>query len=302
MLCRRSGARCAGQWLSAAAVQLADVPAEDPRVYEMICRADTVGRVPDRVARADVDAAAAEAALLLRSRDRGGHRAAGPDPGRHGAPYLRRREGKEPVTYPSPEVAAVLERTLGVPIFQEQVMQLAVVAAGFTPGEADQLRRAMAAWKRTRRPRAVRAATRRRACSSAATPRSSPSAIFRQILGFGEYGFPESHSASFALLVYVSCLAEASRAGRLLRGAHQQPAHGLLRTGAARARCAHHGVEVRPASVCASDYDCTLEPRADGAARAAVGALSGEVACRESRRSGSWQPARQTACTAVCRN
>ena len=97
-----------------------------------------------------------------------------------------------------------LERTLGVPIFQEQVMQLAILAAGFTPGEADQLRRAMAAWKRKGGLEKYRRAHRRRHAGSAATTRSSPSSIFSQIQGFGEYGFPESHAASFALLVYVS--------------------------------------------------------------------------------------------------
>src|SRR5699024_9207435 len=118
-------------------------------------------------------------------------------------PYLRRRAGLEAVTYPSDEVEAVLKRTLGVPIFQEQVMQLAIVAAGFTPGEADQLRRAMAAWKRKGglgpfEERLIRGMRER------GYPEDFAHRIFQQILGFGEYGFPESHAASFALLVYVS--------------------------------------------------------------------------------------------------
>src|SRR5881227_1568925 len=113
-------------------------------------------------------------------------------------PYLRRRQGLEPVSYPSPKVQEVLERTLGVPIFQEQVMQLAIVAAGFTPGEADRLRRAMAAWRRRGGLEPFEArlkdGTRERGY-----PDAFADQIFRQILGFGEYGFPESHSASFAL-------------------------------------------------------------------------------------------------------
>jgi error-prone DNA polymerase len=119
-------------------------------------------------------------------------------------PYLRRRNGEEAVEYPSEAVKEVLQRTLGVPIFQEQVMQLAVVAAGFTPGEADRLRRAMAAWKRRGGlgpfEEKLIVGMRERGYEE-----DFARQIFKQILGFGEYGFPESHSASFALLVYVSC-------------------------------------------------------------------------------------------------
>src|SRR4026209_239250 len=118
-------------------------------------------------------------------------------------PYLRRRQGPDPVTYPSDAVKGVLSRTLGVPIFQEQVMQLAIVAAGFTPGEADQLRRAMAAWKRKGGlekyyGRIVSGMLER------GYELAFAEAIFSQIQGFGEYGFPESHAASFALLAYAS--------------------------------------------------------------------------------------------------
>ena len=118
-------------------------------------------------------------------------------------PYLRRRNGEEPVTYPGPEIEHVLQRTLGVPIFQEQVMQLAMVAAGFTAGEADRLRRAMAAWKR----RGGLEGFERRLKEGMAErgyPAEFAARIFEQIKGFGDYGFPESHAASFALLVYVS--------------------------------------------------------------------------------------------------
>ena len=151
-------------------------------------------------------------------------------------PYLRRRQKLEEVTYPSEAVKAVLERTMGVSIFQEQVMQLAVVAAGFTPGEADKLRRAMAAWKRKGgigpfRDKLISGMLARGYTSEYAEQ------IYRQIQGFGEYGFPESHAASFALLVYVSSLAQVPRAGRVLRRAARLAAARLLCAGADRARC-----------------------------------------------------------------
>ena len=150
-------------------------------------------------------------------------------------PYLRRRQGLEPVTYPSEAVKGVLERTLGVPIFQEQVMQLAIVAAGFTPGEADQLRRSMAAWKRRGglghfEQRLIEGMRARGYDESFARQ------IFSQIQGFGEYGFPESHAASFALAGVQLRLAQVSRARGVHLRAAQQPAHGLLRAGAAGAR------------------------------------------------------------------
>jgi error-prone DNA polymerase len=118
-------------------------------------------------------------------------------------PYLRRRMGEEPVDYPSDEVRQALERTLGVPIFQEQVMQLAILAADFTPGEADQLRRAMAAWKRKGGLGPFHERLVGRMVAKGYSPEFAER-IFKQIQGFGEYGFPESHAASFALLVYVS--------------------------------------------------------------------------------------------------
>ena len=184
-------------------LSLATVPAEDPAVYEMICHADTLGvfQIESR----------AQMAMLPRLRPRCFYDLVievaiirpGPIQGDMVHPYLRRRNGEEPITYPSENVRTVLERTLGVPIFQEQVMQLAIVAAGFTPGEADQLRRAMAAWRRNGnldpfRDRLIRG-MRERGYEEEYAQR-----IFNQIQGFGEYGFPESHSASFALLVYVS--------------------------------------------------------------------------------------------------
>jgi len=172
-------------------------------------------------------------------------------------PYLRRRQGLEPVTFPSEAVRDVLERTLGVPIFQEQVMQLAVVAAGFTPGEADQVRRSMAAWKRKG---GLEQFERRLidGMRSRGYKEEFARQIFQQILGFGEYGFPESHAASFALLVYVSawlkCHEPAAFACALL---NSQPM-GFYSPSQIVQDVRRHGVEVLPVNVNASEWDCTL--------------------------------------------
>ncbi|HYQ99752.1 MAG TPA: error-prone DNA polymerase, partial [Casimicrobiaceae bacterium] len=180
-----------------------DIPAEDPEVYAMCQRADTIGvfQIESR----------AQQSMLPRLRPACFYDLVievaivrpGPIQGGMVHPYLKRRQGKEPVTYPSDAVKGVLERTLGVPIFQEQVMQLAIVAAGFSPGEADHLRRSMAAWRRKGglekfEQRLVDGMGERGYSEAFARQ------IYQQILGFGEYGFPESHSASFALLVYTS--------------------------------------------------------------------------------------------------
>ena len=176
----------------------------------------------------------------------------GPIQGNMVHPYLRRRNGEEPVEFPNEAIRRVLEKTLGVPLFQEQAMRLAVEAAGFTPGEADQLRRAMGAW---RRPGVIDQFHRKLIDGMLArgfTPEWAE-AVFHQIRGFGEYGFPESHAASFALLVYVSCLAEASLPGRFHRRLAQQPADGVLRprpTGPQRPRARRRGAAGR----------CELQP------------------------------------------
>ena len=169
----------------------------------MICRADTLGvfQIESR----------AQMSMLPRLRPREYYDLVievaivrpGPIQGNMVHPYLRRRAGEEPVSYPNEEIRAVLDKTLGVPLFQEQAMRLAVVAAGFTPGEADQLRRAMGAWRRT----GVIEQFRQKLLAGMAAkglPAEFAENVFRQIRGFGEYGFPESHAASFALLVYVS--------------------------------------------------------------------------------------------------
>ncbi len=249
---------------------LASVPAEDPAVYEMIGHGDTMGvfQIESR----------AQMAMLPRLKPLNYYDLVievaiirpGPIQGDMVHPYLRRRGGLEPVSYPSAEVEGVLKRTLGVPIFQEQVMQLAVVAAGFTPGEADQLRRAMAAWKRKGglghfEERLIRGMRERGYAEEFARQ------IFRQILGFGEYGFPESHAASFALLVYVSAWLKhhepAAFAAALL---NSQPM-GFYAPSQLVQDARRHGVEVRPADVLASDWDCTLERREEGTAALRLG-------------------------------
>jgi error-prone DNA polymerase len=242
---------------------LGELPAEDPRVYDMICRADTIGvfQIESR----------AQMAMLPRLKPRCYYDLVievaivrpGPIQGDMVHPYLRRRSGAEAVEYPGEEVREVLQRTLGVPIFQEQVMQIAIVAAGFSAGEADALRRAMGAWKRTGgldpfRERLLEG------MRAKGYPQEFAQRIYQQMLGFGEYGFPQSHAMSFALLVYDSawlkCHEPAAFACALLNSqpmGFYAPAQ-LVRD--ARA----HGVEVRAVDACVSSWDSTLERCADG--------------------------------------
>jgi error-prone DNA polymerase len=238
-------------------ITMADIPREDPAVYEMIGHADTVGvfQIESR----------AQMSMLPRMRPRNFYDLVievaivrpGPIQGGMVHPYLRRREGTEPVTYPSEEVKDVLQRTLGVPIFQEQVMRLTVVAAGFSPGEADEVRRSMAAWKRKG---GLEHLERRLVDGMSARGYQQEFAlqIFQQILGFGEYGFPESHAASFALLVYISawlkCHEPAAFACALL---NSQPMGFYAPTQLVQ-DARRHGVEVLPADVTESEWDCTL--------------------------------------------
>jgi error-prone DNA polymerase len=173
-------------------------------------------------------------------------------------PYLRRRQGLEPVAYPSEAVRQVLERTLGVPIFQEQVMSLAVVAAGFTPGESDALRRAMAAWRRKGGlepfERRLKDGMRKRGY-----PPEFAEGVYRQILGFGEYGFPESHAASFALLVYASSWIKHHHPAAFCAALLNSQPMGFYSPSQLVQDARRHGVEVRPVDVLASGWECTLE-------------------------------------------
>jgi error-prone DNA polymerase len=239
-------------------LDLGAVPAEDPAVYDMICRADTMGvfQIESR----------AQMAMLPRLRPRCYYDLVvevaiirpGPIQGDMVHPYLRRRNGEEPVTYPGPEVRQVLERTLGVPIFQEQVMQLAIVAAGFTPGEADQLRRAMAAWRRrgSLGPFEERLIAGMRARGY---PEDFARQIYDQIRGFGEYGFPESHAASFALLVYVSAWLKCHEPAAFTCALLNSQPMGFYAPSQLVQCARRHGVEIRPVDVMRSDWGCSLE-------------------------------------------
>jgi error-prone DNA polymerase len=237
---------------------MATVPAEDPRVYDMICKADTMGvfQIESR----------AQMAMLPRLKPRCYYDLVievaiirpGPIQGDMVHPYLRRRSGEELVSYPSEAVRGVLERTLGVPIFQEQVMQLAIVAAGFTPGEADGLRRAMAAWRR----RGSLGHFEERLIEGMRARGYAPDfarQIFDQIQGFGEYGFPESHSASFALLVYVSAWLKHHEPAAFCCALLNSQPMGFYEPAQLVRSAREHGVEVRRSDVCTSDWDCTLE-------------------------------------------
>jgi error-prone DNA polymerase len=178
-------------------------------------------------------------------------------------PYLRRRNGEELVEYPGPEVRQVLERTLGVPIFQEQVMQLAVVAAGFTPGEADELRRSMAAWRRRGGLEKFEQRL-HEGMGARGYSHEFASRIFRQIQGFGEYGFPESHASSFALLVYASAWIKRHEPAVFTCALLNSQPMGFYAPAQLVRDARMHGVEVRAVDVLASDWDCTLERRDDG--------------------------------------
>jgi error-prone DNA polymerase len=249
---------------------LATVPAEDPVVYDMICDGDTMGvfQIESR----------AQMAMLPRLKPRNYYDLVievaiirpGPIQGDMVHPYLRRRNGEEEVAYPSEDVRSVLERTLGVPIFQEQVMQLAVVAAGFTPGEADRLRRAMAAWKRRGglgpfEEKLIQGMRERGYSEKFARQ------IFHQIEGFGEYGFPESHSASFALLVYVSCWLKRHKPAAFTCALLNSQPMGFYSASQLTQDLRRHGVEVRSVDVNHSDWDCSLERREDGTPAMRIG-------------------------------
>jgi len=244
---------------------MATVPSEDPAVYQMISRADTVGvfQIESR----------AQMAMLPRLRPASFYDLVievaivrpGPIQGDMVHPYLKRRRGEEPVTYPSKAIRQVLERTLGVPIFQEQVIQLAMVAAGFTPGEADGLRRSMAAWRRRGglehyEHKLVNGMRERGYDESFAR------SIYRQILGFGEYGFPESHAASFALLVYVSAWLKCHEPATFTCALLNSQPMGFYAPPQLVQDVRRHGVEVRPVDVLTSDWDCTLERKSESLA------------------------------------
>ena len=242
---------------------VADIPAEDPAVYRMIQRGETTGvfQIESR----------AQMAMLPRLKPACFYDLVievaivrpGPIQGDMVHPYLRRRQGKEPVSYPSAAVEAVLGRTLGVPIFQEQVIKVATVAAGFSPGEADQVRRSMAAWRRRGglekfRARLIGGMVERGYEGEFAER------IYQQILGFGEYGFPESHAASFALLVYVSAWLKHHEPAAFFAALLNSQPMGFYAPAQLMREAQRQGVRVRPVDVRRSDWDCTLEPDPGG--------------------------------------
>jgi len=238
--------------------RIQDIPAEDPATYEMIGRADTVGvfQIESRAQMSMLPRLKPECfydlvieVAIVRP---------GPIQGGMIHPYLRRRQGLEPVDYPRDEIRPALERTLGVPIFQEQVMQIAMLAAGFSAGEADQLRRAMAAWKR----RGGLDPFRRRVIDGMLARGYEPAfaeRIFSQIEGFGEYGFPESHAASFALLVYVSCWIKRHEPAAFLAALLNSQPLGFYAPAQLVRDARAHGVEVRPVDVLNSEFECSFE-------------------------------------------
>ena len=243
---------------------LANIPEGDSAVYDMICRADTIGvfQIESR----------AQMSMLPRLKPRCYYDLVievaivrpGPIQGQMVHPYLRRRAKEESVTYANEEIRQVLHRTLGVPIFQEQAMRLAVVAAGFTPGEADQLRRAMGAW---RRPGVIDEFRKKLidGMQSRGLSQKFAEQIFQQIRGFGEYGFPESHAASFALLVYVSAWLKHYFPDAFAAALINSQPMGFYAPAQLVRDAKQHAVEVRPADVNHSQWDCTLEgePRTD---------------------------------------
>jgi len=246
---------------------LQDIPREDQITYDMICQADTIGvfQIESR----------AQMSMLPRLKPRRFYDLVvqvaivrpGPIQGGMVHPFLRRREGLEPETYPKEILRQALERTRGVPIFQEQVMQIAVLAAGFTPGEADGLRRAMAAWKRKGgmekyQKQLIDGMLER------GYEQKFADAIFRQIQGFGEYGFPESHAASFALLAYASSWIKCHEPEAFLCSLLNSQPMGFYSPSQLIQDARRHGVRVLPADVTRSNWESTLEEI--GAGRPAV--------------------------------
>jgi error-prone DNA polymerase len=239
-------------------LELYTIPAEDAAVYDMVCDADTIGvfQIESR----------AQMSMLPRLKPRKFYDLVievaivrpGPIQGDMVHPYLRRRDGLEAVSYPKPELEEVLGKTLGVPLFQEQAMKVAMVAAGFTAGEADQLRRAMASWRKNGaieqfQSRFVEGMLRNGYGQGFAEQ------CFQQIRGFGEYGFPESHAASFALLVYASAWLKRHHPAEFACALLNSQPMGFYAPAQIVRDAREHGVEVRAVDVNHSEWDCTLE-------------------------------------------
>jgi len=243
-------------------LSMATIPSEDPATYDMICTADTVGtfQIESR----------AQMSMLPRLRPRTFYDLVvevslvrpGPISGGMVHPYLRRRNKLEPVEYPHPCLEPVLEKTLGVPLFQEQVMKLAIVAADYTPGEADQLRRDMAAWRRSGRIEKHRERLVGR-MEQKGIAREFAERVFDQIRGFGEYGFPESHAASFALIAYATSWLRKHYPAEFTCSLLNAQPMGFYSPATIVGDAQRHGLEIRPIDVTRSAWDAILEP-ADG--------------------------------------
>ena len=238
--------------------QMQDIPADDPATFDMICRADTVGvfQIESR----------AQMSMLPRLKPRCFYDLVvevaivrpGPIQGGMVHPYLKAREHPDQVSYASPALKEALKRTLGVPIFQEQVMQVAMAAADFTPGEADQLRRSMAAWKRKGGVHRFYDRLVGGMLKNGYTAEFAEQ-LFKQIEGFGEYGFPESHAASFALLVWASCWLKHHEPACFLAALLNSQPMGFYAPSQLVQDAQRHGVSVLPVDVLHSAWDCTLE-------------------------------------------
>ncbi|WP_196304786.1 error-prone DNA polymerase [Pseudomonas fluorescens] len=238
---------------------LASLPKDDRATFEMISRADTIGvfQIESR----------AQMAMLPRLKPKEYYDLVievaivrpGPIQGGMVHPYLRRRNGEEKITYPSPELKEVLGRTLGIPLFQEQVMQIAIVAAGYSPGEADQLRRSMAAWKRHGglEPHKKRLAD---GMEAKGYKPEYAAQLFEQIKGFGNYGFPESHAASFALLTYASSWLKCHEPAAFACALINSWPMGFYSPDQILQDARRHQLQIRPVDVRASDWECSLEP------------------------------------------
>jgi error-prone DNA polymerase len=247
--------------------ELQDIPAEDTATYAMIGGADTVGvfqiesraqmsMLPRMLPRTFYDLVI-EVAIIR----------PGPIQGGMIHPYLRRRQGLEPVTYPSLAIEQALSRTLGVPIFQEQVMQIAMLAGGFSPGEADQLRRAMAAWKRKGQLDKFQDKLTKGMLANGYSGEFAHQ-ICQQVQGFAEYGFPESHAASFALLAYASSWLKCHEPEAFLAALLNSQPMGFYAPSQLVQDARRHGVQILPVDVHVSTWDAALEDI--GCARPAV--------------------------------
>uniref|UniRef100_UPI00352B5069 helix-hairpin-helix domain-containing protein n=1 Tax=Paracoccus sp. SY TaxID=1330255 RepID=UPI00352B5069 len=238
---------------------LATIPPEDPRTYAMIRKADTLGtfQIESR----------AQMAMLPRMKPRTYYDLVvqvaivrpGPIQGDMVHPYLRRREGLEPVEYPTPELEKVLGKTLGVPLFQEQAMRVAIECAGFTPGEADMLRKSMATFKFTGGVSAFKDKLVSGMVARGYDPHFAER-TFRQLEGFGSYGFPESHAASFALVAYASAWLKCWHPEAFCAALLNSQPMGFYAPAQIVRDAQEHGVEIRPICINASRWDCTLEP------------------------------------------